>query len=487
MSTVRPELNGNSNSEKIHRPSETVVLATSLLGFLEAMPRLVHSFAPRKRLQLVKRVQAVLTEDFMVAVEGALSSLRHHEYNTRLDREQKYLANKYAKSGRPLGAMLLQQAFMTLLVSCGSLQLTTATKLQHASILDYLMPVAHPEINASSGENHDMVATLAAIAAESIRVLDDGHDYLELSSAWQQHLALKVRGQALTTFLTCVLADEDTADADILMSWLDSTMSDEAQMADTNLASVVFKCLAILARTSSAFATSLSRLLPRYIVRRGAAPESVDVAAKCFASILQGLSQDAVITSLYSLGNVLTSRNAEKAAITTGYTNGTSATKSSTVYTQHPTSSAISFEAGGEEESMDIYANVVRAIITITLQCKDETVIPLTQSMLLQKLRKVNSAVDALILVETAALGAVGEQAELKSLLKLYDRIGEDGVARKDYNLLEAVCAFFFDTNVSLLTVNQGTQSAHQVGMLHPKGFSFLPIIHVAYLRNHYQ
>ena len=435
----RIQQNGTASRVKHKKPLEVVVLSMSILGFMEATSQLVHSFNQADRLELVTQLHSVLSDDFMVATEGALSSLRNMDATSRAIKSQQQFVDKYSKSGRPLGAMLLQQAFMATLVSCGSLQIANSDILQASSVLDYLMVAPNPQLYSRSQDQGAMVEALSSIAADSIRVLDDGLDYLELSSAWQQHLALKTRALAFTTYLTCVLVDENVAEADVLTTWLDSAMSDSIQTTNPGLSSVVFKCLAILAKTSTAVAASLTRLLPRFVVQVGNNARSVDVAARCFAAILQVLSQDAAITSLYSLGNVLSVSSSEKSLTSNFYRSGALGAKGQSHFTQHSTASAISFDAHGDEEMSEVYANVIRAIVTIATICPDRNLLPLAQSMLLQKLQRLNPLVDSMIIIETASFGAVSEQSELRSLLKLYDRIGHDAVASKNEMMLDAV------------------------------------------------
>jgi phosphatidylinositol 4-kinase len=57
------------------------------------------------------------------------------------------------------------------------------------------------------------------------RVLEDGSDYLQLSSAWQQRLAFSVKAFALEAFLHCMVIDEEIADAETLLGWLEDSLT----------------------------------------------------------------------------------------------------------------------------------------------------------------------------------------------------------------------------------------------------------------------
>ena len=437
---VQPNTDGSSGPTKTQKILGTVILSMSLLGFLDAASKHFHFYTAEERLVIVNSLRELLSDSFLISVEGALSSIRNSGSSSRVIKDLKFFSRRYASSGRPLGAMLLQQGLLRLFVSCSSLQVSPKDNLQDASILDTLMPIRHPQLSPRREVDAALTETLADAASEAIRLLEDGADYLELGSAWQQHLAFKVRGHALVIFLTCMIIDEDIADEDILMSWLDNAMADPVQMANSELACIVLKCVAIVAKTSTAIASSLSRSLPRFIVQGGVQGHTAVVAAQCLANILRLLSQDAVITGLYSLGNVLSASNSETGITTTGLTNGSLGSKGSVGYAQHRNSSAISLGVSGEEETLVVYAIVVRAIVTVAQACADEKITALAQSMLLQKLGRLNANVDLYIIVEVAGLGAIASDYDLKSLLKLYDRLAHDAASQNNAPLLEAVC-----------------------------------------------
>ena len=84
-------------------------------------------------------------------------------------------------------------------------------------------------LSPSREEHFDLIEVLAESSANAIRLLDDGADYLELESRWQQRLAFKTRSYALTTFLACMIVSEEIADVDLLMVWLENSMADNLQ------------------------------------------------------------------------------------------------------------------------------------------------------------------------------------------------------------------------------------------------------------------
>lgn len=414
---------------------ETANISLSLLGFLEAASTYAHFYSVSERLDVVSLLRLVLSEDFMVSVEGVFSSIRTSDPSTNEITIWKSYTKRYAALGRPLGAMLLQRGFMKLLVSCSSLQIATPRQLQQADIFDILMLKNESIHEEDRDASVALIELLSDIAIEEMSLLEDGADYLQLGSAWQQRLAFAVKAHTLNTFLNCMVADEDLADADTLMAWLEDAMADPVQMADSALACAVLKSVTVISRFSTSVASALSRSLPRLIVQGGIQGETINIAARSLAYILQLLSQDAVLTGLYSLGNVLSvgSRGdkRQETALSIAQNVGR--------YSQHSTGSAISLDLSGDEETTVVYGNVVRAIVNIACTCRDEKITALALSMLLQKLGRVSLAVDLHIIVESAALSTTGGPLELKTLLKLYSRISHDAVIQENNSLLAAV------------------------------------------------
>jgi len=479
----RAHYNGDSGDLKPHQTYELGSLSISILGFLEAASSYFHFYTVAERLELVNLLRQILTESFMVSVEGAFSAIRTSESNIRVSREWRRYTKHYASSGRPLGAMLLQQGYMRMLVSCSSLLLSMPETFEKTDLLTYLMSEDHFQVVPYTGGSAALVEVLSEIAAEEIRLLEDGADYLQLGSAWQQRLASTLKGYALMTFLCCTLVDEEVADLDVFMSWLEDTISDPVQMADDDLARVVLKCMAVVAKISPSAATSLTRSLPRFIVQGGIKGDTVVVAAQSLAFVLGLLSQDAIITSLYSLGNVLSVASSTERTIGPNVPNDAnlSATRSSTRYTQHPTGSSISLDISGDEETSAAHGTVVRAIVSIATTCKDSKITPLAQSMLLQKLGRINMAVDLQIIVETATLAASGGEAELKPLLKFYDWFVHDAVVRKNHTVLDVVGHDrFLNPQPYFSDIIVDYERKSPISTVFNTGFSTVPSIRVA-------
>ena len=334
---------------------------------------------------------------------------------------------------------------MWLLVAGSSLLVADVGALRRSDILDIHMAsaaISRPTSPRSEELDFATIETMADIASDEMSLLEDGADYLRLGSTWQQRLAFSVKASALTSYLNCALVNEDAADTDVLMSWLEDTLADSVQMSDETLASVVLRSMALISKISPSFAPDISRLLPRFIVQGGPRSQTISLASSCLAYVLRTLSQDAIITTLYTLGNVLSSSSNADRALAGGVNGDFSLEGSvnSTFYNRkQSTGSSISLPMSGEEETAVVYGNVIQAICGIASSCNDPKISALAQSMLVQKINKVNRAIDARIISEAAGLALNGGQLEFRGLLKLYARISQEGVTQNIEILLDAV------------------------------------------------
>lgn len=425
------EINANKYGET-QEAAEIASITVSLVGFLEASAAHAHFWTPFERLEIVRQLQNMLSERFLVTVETASSTIRNAAGSDIVFRDWKRYSKRYAASGRPIGAMLLQQGFMRFVVSCTSLLVANVETVQRDDILDQHMS------GISFAKAHDediddaMIEYLADVVADTIRLLEDGSDYLQIGSAWQRRLAFSVKASALIAFVNCMVIDEEIADADILLPWLEDTLANEVQMADEGLATVVLKGMGVIARSDPESASNLGRSLLRFIVSGTSRGSIVAVAANSLSYVLRILSQDAVITTLYSLGNVLSSGGERPNQSNATPDNTTSQHHGSSPYNNPRTGSVISLSMTGEEETTIVCGNVAHAIVTIATSCNDSRIMALAQPMLLQKIGRINASVDAKIVEEAAALAVSGRESEFKTLLKLYSRLAHDGILQED-------------------------------------------------------
>lgn len=427
----------------VHEAVAVLSIAVSLVGFMEASAEYTSIWHASEKLQIVDHLRAMLSEPLIIAVETASSTLRNANVAEHAFKDWRKYTRRYAAHGRPLGAMLVQEGFMRFVKSCAA----SLIGFQHCSddqlLDDYMTGVGI----AKSYDEADisLVERITDIISEEIHLLEDGSDYLQVGSPWQQRLAFSVKGHALVGFLNCVILGEDATNNDVLLSWLEDTLLDPQQMENVELAVIVLKCTAILARMSPNGASIGRRCLLRFVAQGGVSAHStVTVASRCLAQILTILSEDAVITTLYSLGNALSpSTNVDQSSQDQLVIDHTGPGMNLEAYPKN--ASQTSLLAHGDENDSVTYRNVIHAIVTVATHCNDGKISALAQSMLLQKIGKINIAVDAFIIQETAVLALSSGSAEFQLLLKFYARIYLDGVNKGLDTISDAVqCAMAY-------------------------------------------
>ena len=442
---LKPLPEGETEYEINDDTLKVVRISVALLGFFNGIAKYVQVWSPDQRMSLLPQLRRILSEKFMVSLEGALSAIRNSYTKSRMVNQWKRWDNQYAAQGRPLGAMLLQQAFMHIVEQSTLALLPVHEPLTSADLLDTLLQQDPRQYQNQVQSANGLVDNLTELVTNEIKFLDDEADYLKLGSAWQQKQAREVKASALRSFLCCCILNGGTPNDDVLLDWLSAITADTEQMVDEDLAKTVLKSMAVLASISETVVTTLTRSLPRLIVNGRMTPTTASVACECLARVLKPLSQDVVISTLYSLGNVLSAdadgqANHKSTIFDSSFSISQNENGNGHGFTSHQGfGSSISLVLSDEEDTATAYGTVVQAIVAIAVARSEAQLTALVSSMLLQKIGKISPAVDARIIVETAALGLSGGVTELKGLLRIYARINGEALSQGNTLVSSAV------------------------------------------------
>jgi phosphatidylinositol 4-kinase A len=326
---------------------------------------------------------------------------------------------------------------MWLVVASTSLEIADEDALRQAHVLDIHMSRGR-KLRVDSAMSEDDIAFYAGVAVDKINYIKDGADFVLISSPSNQRLAYELQASAIVSYLNCCLLNEEVAEPETLLAWLQDIMDNDdlSPMADVTLASVALRSLALICSLNPASTSVVSRMLTAFIVSDTPRSETIAVASKSLATILKMLSKDSVISTLYTLGNELSPQS--ETAFISDQTNGHAIDGTEGFETRNSDDSNASLPNEAEKAAL-IHGNVVQAICGIATACEDEQITALAQSVLLQKLDKINTAVDAKIVVGAADLALTGGLQEFRSLLKLYARMSHNGVVDNKEYLLNAV------------------------------------------------
>lgn len=424
--------------QELDADGESVRLCVVMVGALTALSEHPEALLPPERFSLLQELHDILSEDFMINLEDRLASMRNSSSHYKDLRPWKRVLTSYASTGRPLGALILQQMYMRLISSCTLLFVAPPGSIDDNSSLECLINAELPFSRYSEGVAPGTVDRLASYLVESIGYLEADASFLRVTSGWQQRLAFSMKAFALKSFLHLSLF-EDSADADLLMGWLEAVVADHIQLADDELAQTALKCMVIVAMASKSFASSLGRTLPRLVVQGKMTPDTAAVAADCLARVLLLLPQDMLISTLYTLGNILSVGSGHAPTDPNVTSNGLHSHKANSPLYSQSQASSISIVTTDMEDMATAHGTVVQAVVKIATRSKDEKIISLAISLLLQKLGRGSSAIDLKILLGTAALGLLGSSSDLRSILKIYARYAENYMRTGAVAMMNAV------------------------------------------------
>ena len=417
------------------------IAAVALLGFLDAAVQYADVWTPLEKQRVIGSLRELLSDRFLTSIETALSTARHSDSSDPQVADWKRYIRQYAAMGNPLGAMLIQRRFIRLVACMAAGLVLNSPPNSETEIMDRLVLEAEKATlfrTTSGGTDLFELEPLVDLADGQMRLLEDGADFLQLGSTWQQRLAFAAKASTLTILSICALLDRELSDTEALHSWLEDTVDDPVQMSDERLATVVLHSMAVLAKVAPEEAASLCRSLLRYVVRSAAQGHTMVVAVRALSCTLQGLSEDGTITTLYTLGNALSASNDEKLTPTGVTPNGSIKANGHVQYGPERIGSAISLVLSAEDTTI-VYGNVIQAIVGIATARKDEKITALAQSMLIQKIGKISAAVDGRIIGETARLAPIGTILELRSLLRLYSKLCHDGLVQNNEMICRSV------------------------------------------------
>ncbi|OLL23070.1 Phosphatidylinositol 4-kinase stt4 [Neolecta irregularis DAH-3] len=240
---------------------------------------------------------------------------------------------------------------------------------------------------------------------------NDSHEPQSTEELNTLYFAKSSRSVCLATMLA-------SQEPDDLVDYIESIYSDSMQISAPVVAYAIFDVTAAVAVCFPKNALGAINLFRAYILQAPYLhnePESLVIAAsERFCHCLKNLSQDAIITTLYSLANTLsTSISPDRGSVLF------SETETSGAYDRRG-ASAVSLSLKTFEQMQQIYLNVVDSIAKIAQTLKDDKIISLVISILSQKVGKFGSPVDYQIVVRIADIALVSSDKDFRRIMKLF-------------------------------------------------------------------
>jgi hypothetical protein len=447
--------------------SDVTILLTailSLIGSCEAIVTHLETVTADFIDRLITQVQALVDGQLLVGIESLLSSInkeaasrKSSSASTRShgDPQLQYLLRintRYTNKGEPLGALMIQRLLLKLLehtcyISC---QTTKHEQLGFLPLKGFKdrFSILSPTV----------LFGISELAESQIGSIEASADFLKFKTSPHQDLSLSLKATSLRlACITFICGYEVNIN---LPSVIKSILVDPTQMAHDDLGPACLDSLAAISMNCHEHASDLNRSLRNYIIHAHD-PHSTNlsarvcIAAKRLAWCLSTISNDKIVSTLYSLVNVLTS--APSSTNERGATSLQPRTALSLINFDHRTvASSISLSLKTEDQRQQVFSNVVEAIAEIVYELKDEKIAELMISLLGQKFGRVNDGVDKSLVWGLAKISTIVKEKDYKRILKLHAKVRLDP-ATANTALTETVLSLFR----SMLTIDHGCSSVH--------------------------
>ncbi|KAL9052544.1 MAG: hypothetical protein Q9162_005348 [Coniocarpon cinnabarinum] len=425
-----PQTNHN-NDKNSHL---TFTLASSLLGFLEAAGCHASFWSQDEQLEIINTFRDLLTADFLLNVESTMSSIRNCESTQHGLLNLRRFVKLYDRARQPIGALSLKLAFAKLVERCAALVLVPSLSLTQGSTIAALLTSNRPCTSRSL--HASLWDALLEIAMQQLADIEEGSDYLQLGFMSQRRHAQDLKASCLVTYLCCVITDSEAADLDTMLSWLEKSIAGPFQDADEPICCTAIQCFARLASESDSVASMLSRTLPQMLIHQSLSDQVGRIAADSLLYVLKLVSSDIVITTIWGLGNSLSTTKSEVGKQNGHAVNGFDGDQRSYVKESTSSSSSVGDGQTSTAHNRDL---VINAIVVVAKGLSDTKITALAISMLVQKMGKITPLVDLAIIRGTAELACKNDAAQFKSLLRFYSRLIQEGVSGGRDDLLQPV------------------------------------------------
>ena len=405
-----------------------------LVGTCEAAVLSLRSSSPEFADQLIAIIRPLLDSQVLIGVESLLSSLTANESTRKLssasarldDMQLHYLLRiqtRLTAEGQPLGALTIQQQLLKLFehvcyITCPSGDQIGFLPLENFKArFSVLKPTT--------------ITSIHEITTNQLESIEASADFLKFKISPHQDLSLNLK--ATTIRLACIAFIVAHDKSDHLLSLLKGILNDSTQMVHSDLSLAVLDVVAAISRNCHEHAADLNRALRNYIVHthgpHDVVSERIVIAARRLTWCLNAISKDRVVSTLYSLVNVLS----PPSATDRGAAPLRPRTALSLINVDYSNAaSAISLSSKPEDQRQQIYSNVIEAIAEMVRTVEDEKIAELMISLLGQKFGRINENVDKSLVWGLARISTVVQEKDYKRILKLHAKARLDPVTGGD-------------------------------------------------------
>lgn len=294
--------------------------------------------------------------------------------------------------------------------------------------------------------NMELVKTLSDIAIKKMEFLDKGESYIVYSTYNRLKLGYLAKANIIQV-LGCGMFT-DNFDVKITRKLFKNCLEIKDVMLDKDLGLTAIQLGSLLVFKDETVGSSLTRAFTALVGNSNLDANYCLQASKYVGIASKVLSQDAVITTIYALtnllfvgqegnGNQLRRKNTNLQRMDTNLTHKSKALHSNGLNRAMTATSHLGGGGNTEEEFEAVCKNAISAVVEISQGCNDETVATLAVTILSQKTTSVDSSIGPLLLKGLVSCSLFLPEKEFIILVRLLSKLTSDALAEKNVALLD--------------------------------------------------
>lgn len=302
----------------------------------------------------------------------------------------------------------------------------------------------------------DIIKKLAENALQKLEFLDRGETYIVYSTIARLRLGYLAKSE-LMLVVACGSVT-DTIEVSAAKKIFQSSIGIFDVMLDYNLGTAVFQLGSLLVSKVPSVGSSLTRAFTSFVANPNLSASQCQVVSKSVGLASKVLSQDAVVTTIYALTNLLFVSNDGlqlhvRSRRGTGIRNSVTTEsllrkvegnpnrliRNNTLLRKSVASTERENNGLKEEEVKKVCANAVTAISEVVAACDDQSVSALAVTILSQKTVKLNTTVAPTLMDGLVSCAPYLPEREFIIVVRLLHKISFDAYEAKNNKLLEIV------------------------------------------------
>lgn len=431
-------------------------LLFSFQGFLDALGATAGMLPTDYNASLLDRLLRLTNADFLIKVETSVSSLQGivsghavavttdstvnghgpHGHDNALWKES---FKNYIGAGQQVGAMLINY-YMCLYAKSVAKTLLPEASGGHRNVIDSLLSIKDKDQAAMSGpaplDTHDKVEALEILQPFAVRMvdsLDEGGDYIELVTPEKIDMVFSTKSVALE--IVALSVHFGRLDRSVAQAYVETSLEYGKPYVGHSMYLTVFKLAALLCKYEPTFAHYVSRQLTEYVANPYVDVTTAQTAARTFAKSVHAGDQDLIVSTVYTMANMLNSE-----------ADGTSMKRSRTYNTLGDLSLADSQPNDGPSQRAESdaatnlqalsFRNLANAIVAMASSHGDRQIATLALTVLGQKLNRADHLVDEQVILSLAVLAPNAGEKDFRNILRMLSAAEGLAYKRDDASML---------------------------------------------------